>query len=82
MDLLKKPYKFEEPIKKRAKAKKKDGSYDKSQQFDEPIIKKKCNRMQHTNITTRTNSTMKFNILQNHKANYMNSTPFYTASGG
>ena len=82
MDLLKKPYKFEEPIKKKDKSKKKDGSDDKSQQFDEPIIKKKCNRMQYTNITTRTNSTMKFNILQNHKANDMNSTPFYTASGG
>ena len=25
---------------------------------------------------------MKFNILQNHKANNMNSTPFYTAGGG
>ena len=49
----------------------------KANNLTNPSLKKKVQpHAKHTNITTRTHSTVKFNILQNHKANNMNLTPF------
>ena len=85
MDLLKKAYKFEEPIKKKGKSKTYKYNYSttmmdlmtEANNSTNPSLKKKVQpHAKHTNITTRTHSTVKFNILQNHKANNMNLTPF------
>ena len=49
----------------------------KANNLTNPSLKKKVQpHAKHTNITRRTHSTVKFNILQNHKANNMNLTPF------
>ena len=74
MDLLKKAYKFEEPIKKREKAKHTNITIAQQRWiwWQKPTIRR---------TKARRHSTLTFNILQNHKANNMNSTPIYKASG-
>ena len=70
----KKPTNLRNPLKKRAKAKHTNITIAQQKWIwgQKPTIRR---------TKARRHSTVKFNILQNHKANNMNSTPFYTASG-